>query len=104
MTTSALFRENEAKIAQLEEELSTSLRDLVAGREDLDAAFLEDDEVHGLSGFALRVESLFRVRDLSGWMENDEDGKQSSVWNILLSLASRGSKGDKGEESVSWYP
>ncbi|KAG8914902.1 hypothetical protein FRC00_009816 [Tulasnella sp. 408] len=100
LTTSAMFRENEAKIAQLEEELSTSLRDVVAGRDDLDAAFLEDDEVHSLSGFALRVESLFRVRDLSAWMENDEDGKQSSVWNILLSLASRGSQGHKGEESL----
>ncbi|KAG9003732.1 hypothetical protein FRB90_011132 [Tulasnella sp. 427] len=79
LTTSAMFRENEAKIALLEDELSTSLREVVAGRDDLDAAFLEDDEVHALSGFALRVESLFRVRDLSGWMENDEDGKQSSV-------------------------
>ncbi|KAG8960843.1 hypothetical protein FRC05_006541, partial [Tulasnella sp. 425] len=100
LTTSSMFGENEAKIAQLEEELSTSLRDVVAGRDDLDAAFLEDDEVHALSGFALRVESLFRVRDLSGWMDNDEDGKQSSVWNILLSLGSRGPQGHKEEESL----
>ncbi|KAG8948182.1 hypothetical protein FRC04_009981 [Tulasnella sp. 424] len=79
LTTSSMFGENEAKMAQLEEELSTSLRGVVAERDDLDAAFLEDDEVHALSGFALRVKSMFRVRDLSGWMDNDEDGKQSSV-------------------------
>lgn len=101
LATNSLFAENEAKFLQLEEELSTAVRDVVAGRDDLDTEFLEDDEVHTLGSLALRVESLARSNDMSKWMDDDEDGKQSSMWNILLSLASRGGQGRKEEEWVS---
>ncbi|KAG8986084.1 hypothetical protein FRB93_005518 [Tulasnella sp. JGI-2019a] len=100
LSTAALFQENSAKIVELEEELSTTLRDVISGRDDMDAAFLEDDEVQALSSLTLRVESLFRVRDMSAWMEEDADGKQSSAWTIFMSLAARSSRGTKEEEMM----
>ncbi|KAG8859678.1 hypothetical protein FRB96_004252 [Tulasnella sp. 330] len=100
LSTAALFQENSVKIVELEEVLSTSLRDVIAGRDDMDAAFLEDDEVQALSGLTLRIETLFRVRDMSAWMEEDEGGKQSSAWAILMSLAARGCRGTKDEEMM----
>lgn len=100
LSAAALFQENSAKIVELEEELSTSLRDVIAGRDDMDAAFLEDDEVQALSGLTLRVETLSRVRNMSAWMEEEEGGKQSSAWTIFMSLAARGSRGTKDEDMV----
>ncbi|KAG8906784.1 hypothetical protein FRB99_006161 [Tulasnella sp. 403] len=100
LANAALFAENNAKITSVEEELASAVRDVVAGRDDLDATFLEDDEVHALGSLALRVESLFRVRDMSTWLEDDENGKQSSAWNIFITLASRASQGRREEEMM----
>jgi cohesin complex subunit SA-1/2 len=84
----------------LEEELSTSLRDAVAGREELDVAGFSEDEVHTLGAIAARLVALSSVRDLTGWMEEDEGGKQSSAWDIMNVLAGRGRLGYKEEEAV----
>ena len=65
---------------------------------------LSDDDVHALSMFARRVESLFRMRDLTAWMEEDEGGKQASVWVIMLSLSDRSRRGYKEEEVVRCFP
>ena len=101
VSASALFSENDAKLSQLEEELASGFRDAVADKEDIGTEYFEDDDVRLLSGFAFRTESLFRIRDMTAWMEDDEGGKQSSIWTILIALAERGSRGQKGEEGVS---
>jgi cohesin complex subunit SA-1/2 len=85
---------------ELEEELSSSLRDAVAGREELEIAGFSEDEVHKLGAIAARLVMLMTVRDMTAWMEEDEGGKQSSAWNIMNALAGRGRLGYKEEEGV----
>ena len=41
-----------------------------------------------------------KVCDLTAWMEEEEEGKQSSAWDIICALAERGRLGYKEEELV----
>ncbi|KIJ37056.1 hypothetical protein M422DRAFT_61048 [Sphaerobolus stellatus SS14] len=93
-----LANANTTKMLELEEELSTSLRDVVAGREELEIAGFSEDEVHKLGAIAARLVMLSSMRDISSWMEEDEGGKQSSAWDIMNALADRGRLGYKEEE------
>lgn len=103
-STTLLSNTNNAKVVELEEELSTSLRDAVAGREELEIASFSEDEVHTLGAIASRLVVLTASRNMTAWMEEDEGGKQSSAWDIMNALAGRGRLGYKEEEgvSVSW--
>jgi cohesin complex subunit SA-1/2 len=96
----SLANTNSQKILELEDELSSALRDAIGGRDELEAATFSDDEVHALSAIAMRVGMLFEFRDLSAWMEEDEGGKQSNAWDILAALAERGALGYKEEAQV----
>ena len=47
MDTTSLSNANSTKILELEDELSTQLRDLVVGREDIETTTFPEDEVLG---------------------------------------------------------
>ena len=60
-----------------------------------------EDEVLALMAICTRLAVLSGCRDLSGWVDENEGGKQSSAWDILMSLSERGRMGHKEEETVS---
>ncbi|EJU01344.1 hypothetical protein DACRYDRAFT_116527 [Dacryopinax primogenitus] len=96
----SLLNINSRKVAELEDELFTSLRDAVAGRDELEVANFDEDEIQALGAVVTRLASLFATRDLTAGMEEDEGGKQSNAWDILCALAERGRLGYKDEESM----
>lgn len=100
MEATSLSNTNSAKIIELEDEIATSLRDAIAGREELEVATFSEDEVLRLSAICARLAALIGIRDLTSWMEEDEGGKQSSAWDIVSALAERGRLGYKEEETV----
>lgn len=102
LSATLLSNTNSAKLVELEDELSTSLRDAVAGREELEIASFSEDEVHILGAIASRLVVLSAARNMTAWMEEDEGGKQSSAWDIMNALAGRGRLGYKEEGAVSF--
>ncbi|KAL1748245.1 hypothetical protein HDZ31DRAFT_79792 [Schizophyllum fasciatum] len=100
MGATALSNTNSAKILELEDELSTSLRDVIAGRDEVEVAVFSEDEVLALTAICTRLAVLSGCRDLSGWMDENEGGKQSSAWDILMGLLERGRMGHKEEEMM----
>jgi cohesin complex subunit SA-1/2 len=102
LSATLLSNTNSAKLVELEDELSTSLRDAVAGREELEVASFSEDEVHVLGAIASRLVVLSASRNMTAWMEEDEGGKQSSAWDIMNALAGRGRLGYKEEEAVGF--
>lgn len=101
--TTSLANTNATKIIELEDELATSVRELLAGREELDIVTFTEDEVHALSAFVLRLHTLYGVRDMTSWMEEDEGGKVARLVDVLGALAERGRLGYKEEEMVSLH-
>ncbi|KAJ7057080.1 hypothetical protein C8F01DRAFT_992238, partial [Mycena amicta] len=93
----SLSNTNSTKILELEDELSSALRDAVSGRDEIDIAGFDEDEMIALGAICMRVSLLFGRRDLFGWMEEDEGGKQSSLWEIVSALVDRGKLGYKEE-------
>ncbi len=101
MQAASLSNTNSTKILELEDELSSSLRDTVAGRDEIEVASFNDDEIHSLAALCLRLQELAGIRNMTSWVEENEGGKQSSAWDILCALAERGRLGYKEEEAVS---
>lgn len=101
LETTSLSNTNSTKIVELEEELASSLRDAIAERDELEIASFSEDEVLALTAICTRLAALAGTRDMIGWMEEDEGGKQSSAWDIISALAERGRLGYKEEETVS---
>ncbi|KAG6851858.1 hypothetical protein C0991_005465 [Blastosporella zonata] len=97
MDATSLSNTNSTKILELEDELSTSLRDTVAGRDEIEVASFGEDEVLSLTSLCARLAVLFGSRNITGWIEEDEGGKQSSAWDILNALIERGRLGYKDE-------
>jgi cohesin complex subunit SA-1/2 len=100
MDATSLSNTNNTKILELEDKLATSLRDAVAGRDELEIASFTEDEVLRLGAICARLSMLAGARDMSVWMEEDEGGKQSSAWDIVSALLDRGRLGYKEEEMV----
>ncbi|KAI0657496.1 hypothetical protein C8Q70DRAFT_919344 [Cubamyces menziesii] len=100
MDATSLSKTNSAKILELEDELSTSLRDAIAGRDEIEVASFTEDEVLSLGAICARLAALAGIRDMTTWMEEDEGGKQSSAWDIVSALAERGRLGYKEEEMM----
>ena len=100
MSVTSLSNTNNAKVLELEEELSTSLRDAIAGREELDIAAFTEDESLALGHICTRFAVLAKVRNLVPCLEEDEGGKQSSAYDIFTALADRGKLGYREEEMV----
>ncbi|CAE6429916.1 unnamed protein product [Rhizoctonia solani] len=98
--TTSLANTNALKILELEDELATSVRQLLAGREELDIVTFTEDEVHSLSAFVLRLHTLYGVRDMTTWMEEDDGGKVSRLVDVLGALSERGRLGYKEEETM----
>ncbi|EIN14604.1 hypothetical protein PUNSTDRAFT_140847 [Punctularia strigosozonata HHB-11173 SS5] len=96
----SLANANSTKVLELEDDLASALRNAVAGKEDLEVASLEGDEVLSLGAMCARISILAGVRDIVGWMEEDEGGKQSKPWDIVCALAERGRLGYKEEEAM----
>lgn len=101
MDATSLSNTNSTKILELEDELSTSLRDAIAGCEEIEIASFNEDEVLSLTAICARLAALVGIRDMTAWMEEDEGGKQSSAWDIISALAERGRLGYREEEMVS---
>lgn len=101
MDATSLSNTNSTKILELEDELSTQLRDLIAGREDIEITTFSEDEVLALSAWCMRLSVLAGARNMTAWTEEDEGGKQSSAWDIVSALVERGRLGYKEEETVN---
>ena len=100
INATALSATNAAKIAELEEGIANSLRDAIAGSEELEVASFSEDQTRTLASICMRVALLFKARDLTVWMEEDEGGKQSSMYDILWALLERATLGYEEEEKV----
>jgi cohesin complex subunit SA-1/2 len=103
MDATSLANTNSTKILELEDELSTSLRDIIAGREEIEVTSFTEDEVLSLGALCTRLTVLAGTRDLSSWIEENEGGKQSSAWDIISALIERGRLGYKEEETVRFF-
>ncbi|PCH37402.1 hypothetical protein WOLCODRAFT_84248 [Wolfiporia cocos MD-104 SS10] len=100
MDATSLSKTNSTKILELEDELSTSLRDALAARDEIELASFSEDEVLALEAINTRLAALVGVRDMTAWMEEDEGGKQSSAWDIISALAERCRLGYREEEMM----
>ncbi|KAF7329868.1 SCD domain-containing protein [Mycena kentingensis (nom. inval.)] len=100
ISATSLSNTNSTKILELEDELSSTLRDAVAGKDEIEVAGFDEDEMIALAALCQRVAVLFGLRDLSAWMEEDEGGKQSSAWDIVAALVDRGRLGYKEEAAM----
>ncbi|KAJ6588456.1 hypothetical protein B0H19DRAFT_207200 [Mycena capillaripes] len=100
LAATSLSNQNNAKIHELEDELSSALRDAVAGRDEIEVAGFDEDEVIALGALCTRLSVLCGFRDMTTWMEEDEGGKQSSAWDIVSALVERGRLGYKEEASM----
>ncbi|TFK75680.1 hypothetical protein BDN72DRAFT_450080 [Pluteus cervinus] len=100
MDATSLSNTNSPKILELEDELSSALRDAVAERDEIEVASFTEDEILSLTALCTRLAVLAGTRDLSAWMEEDEGGKQTSAWDIVIALAERGRLGYKEEEQM----
>lgn len=101
LSATSLSNTNSTKILELEDELSSSLRDAVAGRDEIEVASFTEDEVLSLSAICARLAILAGARDMTSWMQEDEGGKQSNAWDIIMAIAERGRLGYKEEEQVN---
>ncbi|KAF8624731.1 hypothetical protein AX17_007062 [Amanita inopinata Kibby_2008] len=103
LDATSLSNTNGTKVSELEDELSSTLRDAVAGRDEIEVASFNEDEVLTLGTVCSRLSVLFGMRDMTAWMEEDEGGKQSSAWDIVSALSERGRLGYKEEETMVEY-
>ncbi|KAJ3761453.1 hypothetical protein EV360DRAFT_37795 [Lentinula raphanica] len=124
LTNTALSNVNSEQILELEDELASSLRDVVAGpvppssspsrnmesgssniTRDIEICHLTEDEVLTLTSIILRLRTLAGHRDMSSWMEDNDGGKHSSAWDILCAISERarlsvGGEGEMLEQSI----
>ncbi|OCH94580.1 hypothetical protein OBBRIDRAFT_747233 [Obba rivulosa] len=98
LDATSLSNTNSTKVLELEEELSTTLRDAIAEQGEIEIASFSEDEILKLGAICARLAALIGFRDMTGWMEEDEGGKQSSAWDIVSAVAERGRLGYKEEE------
>ena len=90
---------NANHLADLSETMFNSLRDALKGEEVATLA-LTDNQLTAVDAILLRIKLLSKSRDLVDVME-DEDGGQSSGWDIICAFAERGALGYKEEAKVS---
>jgi cohesin complex subunit SA-1/2 len=88
-------------MAELEDELATTLKELTNDKDNLDVCAFTEDEINSLALVCLRIRILISMRNMVSWLDETEGGKQTSVWDILLALVDRGRLGYAEEEMVS---
>ena len=103
LDATSLSNTNNAKMLELEDELSSVLRDAVASRDEIEVASFTEDEILSLTALCTRLAVLFGTRNLTAWIEEDEGGKQSSAWDILSAIVDRGRLGYKEEAMVGSF-
>ncbi|TFK53082.1 hypothetical protein OE88DRAFT_1718118 [Heliocybe sulcata] len=100
LDATSLSNTNNTKVLELEDELSSSLREIVGGRDELEVASFSEDEVLSLASICARLAAFVGMRNMTAWMEESEGGKQSSAWDIINALVDRGRLGYKEEEAM----
>lgn len=100
LSTVILRGTNTTKLSDLQLQLVVSLREAVEGR-DVESSVFVEDELLALGSCVGRLERLYTACDLSEQLDDTEDGKQTSAWEIVDSLAERGRLGYKDEDAVS---
>ncbi len=100
LSATSLSNSNSPKILELEDELSSALRDALAERDEIEISTFSEDEVLALSSTCTRIRILAGTRDITAWMEENEGGKQSSAWELVTAIAERGRLGYQDEEVV----
>ena len=73
----------------------------MAGRDEIEVASFTEDELLALGAICARLAALAGTRDMTSWMEEDEGGKQSHAWDIMMAIAERGRLGYREEEQVN---
>ena len=97
--STTLGNSNQTKMAELEDTLASSLRQAVVGK-DVESSAFEEDELLALQSWLARIEKLLKVTNLCDSLDETEEGKQTSAWEIVDSLVERGRLGYKDEASV----
>lgn len=95
----SLANSNNTKLGEMTESLFTSLRDAIDGQ-DVSSMTIDDDEVAKLEAIMLRISLLSKSRNIVEVMD-DEEGGQSSGWEIICAFAGRGELPYKDEAKVS---
>ncbi|GAA5954369.1 hypothetical protein JCM3765_004438 [Sporobolomyces pararoseus] len=93
-----LSTENQLKMPELEEALLAALRQCVDDK-DIESATFEEDEIHNLAACVARIDKLSRVKNINT-LEDNDGGKQTSVWEILDSIVNRGRLGYNEEAEM----
>ena len=101
MEATSLSNSNSTKILKLEDELSTQLRDAIAGRDEIEVTSFSEDEVLALSALCTCLAVLAGTQNKTTWTEDDKGGKQSSTWDFINTLVERGRLRYKEEKIVS---
>ncbi|KAI6127334.1 hypothetical protein F5141DRAFT_1250508 [Pisolithus sp. B1] len=65
-----------------------------------EVALFSEDEIIGLGATCTWMCVLAGSHDLTSWMEEDEGGKQSSMWDIISALVEHGRLGYKEDERM----
>jgi cohesin complex subunit SA-1/2 len=94
-----LGRSNAMKINELEERLVELLREGVANK-NLKTSTFDRDEPLVLAGCLGRISKLYAIRDISVALDDTDEDKLSSAWEIVDALSERGHLGYKSEGLV----
>lgn len=100
LSATTLSATNSAKTQEFDEALAIALRDAVSGQESLETSSFSQDEIRTLESICSRIAILVKHRDMTLWMEDEDEGKQSSAWDIFSSILDRASLGYEHEEKV----
>lgn len=80
--------------------MSSTMREVLAGNENLEVTTFSEDEVRALTAITARLLALCGCRDMTMWIDDDDSGKRSSAWDIFLALAGRGTFPYQEEQTV----
>lgn len=100
LNATTLVATNTAKAQELDEALAVALRDSVSGKDSLETSTFSQDESKTLESICSRLSILIKHRDMTLWMEDEDEGKQSSAWDIISSILDRAPLGYEQEEKV----
>lgn len=95
----ALSTQNVKKLSELSDALFTSLRTALED-EDVAVLAMSADQLEAVQAILLRLVQLARSRDVVEMME-DEEGGQTSAWDICRAFVERGELGYGEEAKVS---
>lgn len=94
---------NNAKLAELQDQLIDSLREILADK-DIESVAFEEDEILALECGVARLHKLMIGVDMTDEVEESDDGKITTPRELLSALAERGMLGYKDEALVSSPP